>query len=549
MKNSANQPQHVAIMDTTLRDGEQTPNIAYSPAEKLQLAKLLLQEVEVDRIEIASTRVSEGEREAARMICDWARKARCPQRIEVLGYCDGNKSVDWLASVGGKTLNLLTKGSERHCREQLRQSPEEHRKAVKQTIRNARRRRMVVNVYLEDWSNGVRDSFDYVFAMVELLRELRVARIFLADTLGVFSPEETARYVGLMTSTWPAVDFEFHAHNDYSLATANCLAALREGVRGLHTSVNGMGERAGNTKLAEVVAAVHDHTDMRTGVNEARLTSISQLVETFSGKEIAFNSPIVGRDVFTQTAGIHADGDAKGDLYASRLAPARFGRSRRYALGKLSGKASLDHNLKSLGIDLDLAERELVLERIIELGDRKNTITPEDLPYIIAEVLKSPDEQLVRVETYHVMVGGDEEPKAAVKLSYGGAVEEAEATGYGGYDAFMNAVRKAALRFKIEVPRLADYRVRIPPGGRSTALVETMISWRREGDVRPTPDSETFSTIGVDSDQLGAAVIATEKMLNAVVPRRRTRAAKAAKTQKTSKAPRPGKGSGEPSGR
>ncbi len=177
MKNSTHETRHVAIMDTTLRDGEQTPDVAYTPAEKLQLAKLLLQEVEVDRIEIASTRVSEGEREAARMICAWARKARCQQRIEVLGYCDGKKSVEWLASVGGKALNLLTKGSERHCREQLRMTPAAHRKAVEETVRNARRRRMVVNVYLEDWSNGVRESFDYVFAMVQLLRELRVARI------------------------------------------------------------------------------------------------------------------------------------------------------------------------------------------------------------------------------------------------------------------------------------------------------------------------------------------------------------------------------------
>ena len=538
MKNAADEARHVAIMDTTLRDGEQTPDVAYTPAEKLQLAKLLLQEVEVDRIEIASTRVSEGEREAARMICAWARKARCQQRIEVLGYCDGRASVDWLAGVGGKALNLLTKGSERHCREQLRMTPEQHRKAIEETIRNARRRRMVVNVYLEDWSNGVRESFDYVFAMVQLLRELRVARIYLADTLGVFSPEETARYVGLMTSTWPEVDFEFHAHNDYSLATANCLAALRAGARGIHTSVNGMGERAGNTKLAEVVAAIHDHSDKRTGVNEARLSSISQMVETFSGKEVASNAPIVGRDVFTQTAGIHADGDAKGDLYASKLAPGRFGRARRYALGKLSGKASLDHNLKTLGIDLDPLEREIVLQRIIELGDRKNTITPEDLPYIIADVLKAPEEQLVRVESYHVAVGGDEEPKAAVKISFGGAVEEAEATGDGGYDAFMNAVRRAARSFKIEVPRLADYRVRIPPGGRSTALVETVISWRRDASTRPGPGNETFSTIGVDSDQLGAAVIATEKMLNAVVPRPRSRAAKTSKSANPSK---PGK--------
>jgi D-citramalate synthase len=513
---------HVAVMDTTLRDGEQTPNVSYMPAEKLQLARMLLVDLEVDRIEIASTRVSQGELESARAITKWARKARLIQRVEMLGYSDGRKSVDWLCDAGGKVLNLLTKGSERHCIQQLGQTPEEHRDRIAETIRYARRKRLTVNVYLEDWSSGVRDSFDYVFALVQLLRELRVARIYLADTLGQFSPDDVTRFVGLMTATWPAVDFEFHGHNDYGLATANCLAAIRAGARGVHTSVNGMGERAGNTSLAEVVAAIHDHTDARTSIREDRLTAISDMVATFSGKELAANTPIVGRDVYTQTAGIHADGDAKGDLYATRLAPARFGGARRYALGKMSGKASVDHNLAAMGIELPDADRDLVLARIVELGDRKHIVTAEDLPYLIADVLKTPDDQRVKIESYRVDVDSAEAPRARVALAYQKLVEKAEATGDGGYDAFMNALKKAAKALGIEVPRLDDYRVRIPPGGRTGALVETTVTWRLEPtsrDGQRLPE-ETFSTLGVDSDQLAAAIIATEKMLNAIVTRR-----------------------------
>jgi D-citramalate synthase len=276
-----------------------------------------------------------------------------------------------------------------------------------------------------------------------------------------------------------------------------------------------MGERAGNTSLAEVVAAIHDHTDARTSIREDRLTAISDMVATFSGKELAANTPIVGRDVYTQTAGIHADGDAKGDLYATRLAPARFGGARRYALGKMSGKASVDHNLAAMGIELPDADRDLVLARIVELGDRKHIVTAEDLPYLIADVLKTPDDQRVKIESYRVDVDSAEAPRARVALAYQKLVEKAEATGDGGYDAFMNALKKAARRFDIEVPRLDDYRVRIPPGGRTGALVETMIAWRRG-----TGGDDTFVTIGVDSDQMGAAVIATEKMLNAVVAQR-----------------------------
>ena len=515
--------RHIAVMDTTLRDGEQTPNVSYTPAEKLQLARMLLVDCEVDRIEMASTRVSAGERDAAQAITKWARKERQIQRIEMLGYTDGKKSVDWICDAGGKVLNLLTKGSERHCVEQLGLTPEQHRTKISETIRYARRKRLTVNVYLEDWSRGVRDSFDYVFAMVQALRELRVARIYLADTLGVFAPADVTRYVGLMAATWPAVDFEYHGHNDYGLATSNCLAAIQAGARGVHTSVNGMGERAGNTSLAEIVAAIHDHSDARTAIREDRLTALSNMVETFSGKELSANTPIVGRDVYTQTAGIHADGDAKGGLYGTDLAPARFGGARRYALGKLSGKASLDHNLANLGIALSDNDRDLVLARIVELGDKKRIVTPDDLPYVLTDVLKTPEDQLVKVESYHVDVASGQEPQAKVALAYKGIVENAEASGDGGYDAFMNALKKAAKQLSIEVPVLADYRVRIPPGGRTGALVETTITWvfEKSSESNRQKLGETFSTLGVDPDQLGAAIIATEKMLNAVITRRR----------------------------
>jgi D-citramalate synthase len=319
-----------------------------------------------------------------------------------------------------------------------------------------------------------------------------------------------------MVSTWPDVVFEFHAHNDYGLAAANVLSSVRAGARGVHTSVNGLGERTGNARLAETVAAIHDHTKFKTGVQEARLSSLSRLVETFSGKDVADNTPIVGRDVYTQTAGIHADGDAKGELYASRLLPARFGEQRRYALGKLAGKASLEHNLKALGIALGTEEKTLVLQRIVELGERKNRINVEDLPYIIADVLKSPADQRVRVESYRVVVGTDETPQAEIVLAYRNKKSAAKATGDGGYDAFMNAIRKAAKKLQLEVPRLADFRVRIPPGGRTTALVETVITWKSEGDA-----GDGLTTLGVDSDQLAAAVIATEKMLNAIALRQK----------------------------
>ncbi|MFQ5697597.1 MAG: alpha-isopropylmalate synthase regulatory domain-containing protein [Myxococcota bacterium] len=507
----------IELMDTTLRDGEQTPDLSYTPSEKFQVARLLLREVRVDRVEIASARVSSGEAEAVRRIASWARRTGQLGSVEILGFADGKASVDWIADCGAQVINLLTKGSRAHCEKQLRMTPERHFKQVADTIRYARSRGMGVNVYLEDWSHGVRDSFDYVFAHVQNLAALRVDRVLLPDTLGVLTPEDVGRYLELMVRTWPGLHFDFHAQNDYGLATANSLAAARAGARGIHTTVNGLGERAGNAHLAEVVAGLRDLTPYRSRVDEGRLASISEMVAAFSGKAVAGNLPIVGRDVFTHTAGIHSDGESKGRLYSTRLAPRRFGRRPRYALGKLAGKASLDQNLKALGIELSPENRAMVLQRVIELGDKKHAVTATDLPFIIADALKAPRDQRVQIERYAVTSGTNDLPSAEVDLAYHRQRAQARSTGDGSYDAFMKAVTKAARRLDLSLPRLIDYRVRISPGGKTGALVETVITWRfgTRGD--------PFSTQGVDSDQIAAAVVATETMLNVVARRPRRR--------------------------
>ena len=504
------QKTRIAIMDTTLRDGEQTPDIAYTASEKLHVARMLLTDVGVDRVEIASARVSRGELEAALRVTDWAREAGMIDRVEMLGFCDGQRSADWILQGGGSVMNLLAKGSEHHCRSHLRVTPKEHIARIIETVNYARQNDLQVNVYLEDWSNGVRESFAYVTSIMNAIQELDVERVYLADTLGLLAPDDVRHFVSLMVVTWPEVQFEFHGHNDYGLATANAIAAVQSGVCGIHVSVNGLGERAGNTSLAEIVTAISDHTNCTTDVKESRLTAISNLVETFSGKNVSANAPILGNDVFTQTAGVHADGDAKGGLYATRLAPQRFGRERRYALGKLSGKASLDHNLTRLGVNLSNANRQKVLDRIIELGDKKHAVVPEDLLMIIADVLKTPAEHILRIESYTINVTSDGPPEATVAVSFQGKTARASGSGDGGYDAFMRALRDVMTQYGIEVPRLADYRVRIPPGGRTEALVETLIRWGDDAEGRG------FSTIGVDSDQTAAAVIATEKMLNII---------------------------------
>lgn len=378
----------VQLMDTTLRDGEQTPDVAFSSDEKLLIAQYLLEQAGVDRIEICSARVSPGEQAAAARIARWASDCGRLGQIEALGFADGSRSIEWLCRAGVTRMNLLAKGSEQHCALQLGLKPAEHLGRIAQTLEAATQAGMELSgVYLEDWSRGCQNSPAYVAAMLQALHAFGVRRVYLADTLGVLGPAEVLRQVRRVRRSFPELELEFHAHNDYGLATANCLSALRAGVSGLHVTVNGLGERAGNACLAQVVVAVRDHAGASTGVNEARLFALSQLVARASGQAVGHNTPLLGSNVFTQTAGVHADGDAKAALYCSDLKPERFARRREYALGKLSGRASLGHHLRELGIELDprlsAAERRELLDqllvKVVEQGDRKQRVRPSDL--------------------------------------------------------------------------------------------------------------------------------------------------------------------------
>ena len=243
----------IEIMDTTLRDGEQTSGVSFTAAEKLTLAQLLLEELQVDRIEIASARVSKGEQEAVNRITSWASDKGLLDRIEVLTFVDKGVSLDWMIASGAKVQNLLTKGSLNHLTHQLKQTPEEHFKHVADNLKEAQEKGIRSNVYLEDWSNGMRNSKDYVFAYLDHLVQQPVDRILLPDTLGVLTPDETSAYLREILTRYPKTHFDFHGHNDYDLGVANVLEAVKAGVNGLHLTVNGMGERAGNAALASSI--------------------------------------------------------------------------------------------------------------------------------------------------------------------------------------------------------------------------------------------------------------------------------------------------------
>lgn len=376
--------RRISVLDTTLRDGEQTRGVSFSSAEKLHLAKELLSRLNVDRIEVASCKVGGSERDSLCAIMGWADANGFGNAVEVLSFVDGGQSLDWLDGTGCRRINLLAKGSRAHCEGQLGKSDAEHQRDIADSVADARRRNMTVSVYLEDWSRGIQTDESYVRSMLSFLSGLEIERVYLCDTLGVLSPVQVSGYVGLCCSEFPDLVFEFHGHNDYGLATANVMAAVEAGAQGIHVTVNGLGERAGNAVLAEAVVSLADFGIAETGIREDSLIDISTLCAVYSQKIVPDNAPITGKNVFTHVSGIHVDGQEKAGLYQGKLLPQRFGKTWEYGLGKLSGRKAMEAHLRVLDAgDLSLDAQKQLLDKIREMNEHSKDISPSDLKTLI----------------------------------------------------------------------------------------------------------------------------------------------------------------------
>lgn len=496
------------IMDTTLRDGEQTSGVSFSGQEKLNIARLLLNDLGVNRIEVASARVSDGEFDTVQQIAKVATENGNIEKVEILGFIDNGLSLQWVKDVGCSTMNLLAKGSYKHVTEQLRKTPGQHLEDIENEITLAQKMGININLYLEDWSNGIAQSEDYVYYLVDKLKHLPIKRFMIPDTLGILNPHTTWKYCRKMISRYPNLHFDFHAHNDYDLAVANTMVAVEVGVKGIHLTMNGLGERAGNATLSSVIAVLHDQLNVKTSIKEKQINKVSRVVEACSGQFIAANQPVIGDNVFTQCAGIHADGDNKNNLYYNELKPERFGRVREYALGKLSGKANIRKNIETLGIELSEDEMRKVTDKVTELGDKKEIITQGDLPFIIADILHNGIEARIKILNFAFTLTKGLRPTATVRVRIDGIEYEETAPGDGQYHAFSKAMWKMFSKLGKPKPELVNYMVFIPPGGRTDALVQTVITWKF--------NDNQFKTHGLDVDQTVAAVKATEKMLNLI---------------------------------
>ena len=522
--------RRILIKDTTLRDGEQSYGVHFTPDQKLQLAIQLISRLRVDRLEVASTTVR-NEDVAFRRIVEWARPAGMLERIEVLGFVNEG-SVDWIIENGGTgvTVNLLAKAWRKHCEGQLKKTPAEHWGDVERVAAYARGKGLTVQLYLELWANGMQEMQDgpdgtpvsdpYVKDMVQRFSANPVfQRFILCDTLGIQQPQQAYQAVRC-TRRWlkRKVPLSFHGHNDLDTVTANCLAAVRAGVDGVDVTVIGLGERSGNAKLHTVVENLR-LKGLDVSVVRDEMRAASETVSVFSHRPIPVNEPFIGRDAFFNYCGVHADGDEKGGgdplyVHAERR-PENYGATLEHPLGKMSGKASIRANLKQLGFELDDAQVGKLLTQVVELSRVKPWITKFDLLSMVAQLLGRPDMVVFEVVSLKVDAAWPELGATVNGLvRFRGVEHSIYGTGDGFFSAFMAGLRTLAGTVPMRIPNLLDFRNTIPPpmSGEepSDALVNTVTIWDR-------PDgSGRFITAGLHPNQVFSGIEAAVHAINLV---------------------------------
>lgn len=446
----------VIIFDTTLRDGEQSPGASMNTAEKLRLA-VQLEKLGVDVIEAGFPAASEGDQEAVAAI------AAKMKRVQVCGLARATRhDIDraWTAiqSAAHPRIHTFIATSDIHLEYKLRKTREEVLAATVDAVRYAKGLTDNVEFSAEDGSRSDRDFLCRVF---EAAIEAGATTVNLPDTVGYAIPDEFAdmvRYIREHTPNIGKAVLSVHCHNDLGLATANTIAALKAGARQAEVTINGIGERAGNTSMEEVVMALHtrkNNLELTTGIATENIYSSSRLVTMITGILVQPNKAIVGANAFAHEAGIHQDGMLKNPMTYEIMRPETIGLSKtQLVLGKHSGRHALLARLRELGYELSEEELNLVFKAFKNLADKKKNVVDEDLESLVAEgILRTSD--VFKLEYLHVTSGTTVMPMASVEMSINGRSMRGATYGNGPIDAAYNAIAQLTgttselLRFSI----------------------------------------------------------------------------------------------------
>ncbi|MEM2272653.1 MAG: 2-isopropylmalate synthase [Candidatus Bathyarchaeia archaeon] len=485
---------YIRIFDTTLRDGEQTPGVSLTPEEKMEIA-LQLDKLGVDVIEAGFPSASKGEQKAIRDI------VRAGLRAQICALARALRSdIDIALQCDVKYIHTFISTSEVQIKYALNMTPEQVIEAIIDSVQYIKDHGVICEFSPMD---ATRTNMDFLKRVCKAAEEAGADYINIPDTVGIMSPKSMERLIRELKA-YLKTPLSVHCHNDFGLAVANSLAGVEAGATQVHVTVNGLGERAGNASLEEVVMGLHLLYNKRTSVNTRLIYETSKLVSRLTGVPIQPNKAIVGENAFAHESGIHTKGVVAKPITFEPFNPEIVGRQRKLIAGKHAGRHGIKATLEEAGIYPTEEQLKEIVERVKELGDKGKTVTDADL-FAIARVVigRAREEEIVKLSDLVVTTGSRAMPTASVKLLINGKEYAAAETGVGPVDAAIKAIQKIVSN--LADVRLTEYRLEALTGG-SDAVAEVIIKVEDK-------DGNIVSARGAREDIVMASV---EAMINGI---------------------------------
>ena len=479
------------IFDTTLRDGEQTPGVSLTPEKKLEIARQL-DKLGVNIIEAGFAAASQGEMEAISLISKENLKA------EICSFARGvKKDIDAVVKSGADSVFLVIPSSDLHIKHKLKKSKDEILELTAKSVKYAKDSGLIVELGPED---ATRADMKFLKKMIAKGISEGADRVTPCDTVGILTPERTYKFYSELKDAFPDVKLGAHCHDDFGMAVANSIAALKAGADEVHVTMNGLGERAGNAALEEVIVSLKLLYNVETSIETESLYDTSLLVSRLTGISVQPNKAIVGENAFVHESGIHTHAILSKPLTYEPIPPEIVGRTRRLAVGKHAGSRGIKAALEEMGLHPSEEHLEEIFRRVKALGDKGKIVTDADLYAVAEAVMGLPTTRAIKLEELTVVTGNKVIPTASVRLNLNGNPLTEAATGIGPVDAAMQAIRKTVSA--VEPIRLEEYHVNAITGG-TDALVEVIVRLRK-GD-------RVVTAMGAHGDIVMASV---EAMLN-----------------------------------
>jgi D-citramalate synthase len=463
----------------------------------LEVAKKL-DELGVDAIEAGFAAASKGEFEAIRLI------AKENLEADVFSFARGVKSdIDAVIKSDANAVFLVIPASDRHLKCKLGKTRNEALELTEECVQYAKDHGLTVEFGAED---ATRCDFSFLKELVAASVRAGADLVSPCDTVGILTPERTYAFFSDLVKEFPDTPFSVHCHDDFGMATANSIAALRAGAKEVHTTINGIGERAGNTALEEVAVALKLLYNMDVSVKLDRLYDVSMLVSRLAGVPVQPNKAIVGENAFAHESGIHTHAILEDPLTYEPIPPEIVGRTRRLVVGKHAGSKGIKAVLNEMGIYPNEKQLKEIFFKVKALGDKGKRVTDADLKAIAESVMNLPKYRPFKLKELTVVTGNKVTPTASVKLDVKGETVVGAATGIGPVDAAINAVRKAVSM--VEPITLDEYHVKSISGG-TDAVVEVI--------VRLSKGDKTTAVLGIHGDIVMASVEAMLSGMNALL--------------------------------